>query len=84
MVASPLPLLVGGVLLYAGRKPLYAIHARLSGRLDARAIFERSLFALYALARAVTTQHVHPGVVAPGDGQVEQAVNIEVGKAPVS
>ncbi len=46
--------LFGGMLLYAGRKPLYAMHARLGGWLDARAIFERTLFGLYGFARAVT------------------------------
>jgi len=35
--------LAGGVLLYLGRRPLYALHDRLEGRLDARAIFERVL-----------------------------------------
>jgi multicomponent K+:H+ antiporter subunit A len=46
--------LFGGMLLYAGRKPLYTMHARLGGWLDARAIFERTLFGLYGFARAVT------------------------------
>jgi multicomponent K+:H+ antiporter subunit A len=35
--------LAGGVLLYFGRKPLFTLHDRLEGRLDARAIFERLL-----------------------------------------
>ena len=35
--------LVGGVLLYLARKPLYALHERFEGKLDARAIYERLL-----------------------------------------
>lgn len=35
--------LVGGALLYLGRKPLFALHARIEGKLDARAIYERLL-----------------------------------------
>lgn len=35
--------LVGGVLLYLAHKPLYALHDRFEGKLDARAIYERLL-----------------------------------------
>ncbi|MDP2170878.1 MAG: MnhB domain-containing protein, partial [Rhodocyclaceae bacterium] len=35
--------LAGGALLYLGRRPLYALHYRLEGRLDARVIFEHIL-----------------------------------------
>jgi len=35
--------LVGGTLLYLGRRPLFALHARIEGRLDARAVYERLL-----------------------------------------
>lgn len=45
--------LVGGVLLYLGRKPLFALHERLGGKLDARAIYERGLGAILGFARDV-------------------------------
>ena len=47
--------IVGGALLYLGRRPLYTLHERLEGRLDARAIFERALEGVLALARRITT-----------------------------
>jgi len=43
--------LVGGVFLYVGRRPLYALGERLSGRLDARAIYEHGLKAVIDFAR---------------------------------
>ena len=46
--------MLGGVLLYLGRKPLFALHDRFEGRLDARAIFERRLESALAFARRVT------------------------------
>ncbi|MBK6637364.1 MAG: monovalent cation/H+ antiporter subunit A [Rhodocyclaceae bacterium] len=47
--------LAGGVLLYFGRKPLFTLHDRVEGRLDARAIFERLLEdALLRTARRFT------------------------------
>ncbi len=46
--------LLGGVLLYVGRKPLFALHARHEGKLDARRVYNRLLDALFALAGGVT------------------------------
>ncbi len=46
--------LIGGVLVYAGRRPLFALAARWEGRVDARAVYQRLLEALYALAAGVT------------------------------
>jgi multicomponent K+:H+ antiporter subunit A len=46
--------LVGGVLVYVGRRPLFDLQERLEGRLDARAAHDRLLEGLYALARGVT------------------------------
>jgi multicomponent K+:H+ antiporter subunit A len=43
--------LIGGVLLYVGRKPLYRLHDRIEGRLDARAIYEHGLESLLGFAR---------------------------------
>ena len=45
--------LIGGVLLYLGRKPLFALQARMGGRLDARAIYEHGLEAVLGLAGKV-------------------------------
>ncbi|MDP1652736.1 MAG: monovalent cation/H+ antiporter subunit A [Rhodocyclaceae bacterium] len=45
--------LVGGALLYSGRKPLYALHDRYEDRFDARAIYERLLDGTLAFARRV-------------------------------
>jgi len=45
--------LVGGVLLYLGRKPVFALHERLSGKLDARAIYEHGLRSIINFARRV-------------------------------
>ncbi|MDP1525707.1 MAG: monovalent cation/H+ antiporter subunit A [Rhodocyclaceae bacterium] len=45
--------LIGGVLLYLGRKPLFVLHDRLSGRLDARAIYEHGLRTIIDFARRV-------------------------------
>jgi multicomponent K+:H+ antiporter subunit A len=44
--------LIGGALLYVRRAPLFALHRRLEGWLDARAIFEASLAAAIAFAAA--------------------------------
>ncbi len=46
--------LVGGVVLYVVRKPLFAVHERLEGWLDARRVYEAMLAALIALAGALT------------------------------
>jgi len=47
--------LVGGALLYAGRKPLFALQDRLAGRgIDARALFDFLLAALLLSARTLT------------------------------
>ncbi len=46
--------LAGGILLYAGRKPLFAWHARNEGRLDAKRIYEQLLGVLLATASRVT------------------------------
>jgi len=43
--------LVGGVLVYLGRRPLYALHDRLAGRLDARVIYEHLLEGALDFAR---------------------------------
>ena len=48
--------LCGGGLLYFWRKPLYALHDRLAGRLDARAIYERLLEGALAFARRVVAR----------------------------
>jgi multicomponent K+:H+ antiporter subunit A len=46
--------LAGGLLVYAKRRPLFALAARWEGRLDARAIYQSLLQGLYALAGVVT------------------------------
>ena len=46
--------LVGGGLLYAWRRPMFAIHHRLEGRLDARLIYQALLQHLLQLARGLT------------------------------
>ena len=46
--------LLGGALLYSGRRPLFALQQRLEGSLDARAAFERVLAGLRAAARRIT------------------------------
>jgi len=46
--------LVGGVLLYGARRPLYAWHARYEGRLEARLVYDALLRALLTFARGVT------------------------------
>jgi multicomponent K+:H+ antiporter subunit A len=46
--------LVGGVLVYAGRKPLFALSTVWGGRWSARDLYDAVLGALYALARWVT------------------------------
>ncbi len=48
--------LLGGGLLYAGRKPLFALHERLDGRIDGRRLYERGLAGLLALAAGLTRQ----------------------------
>jgi multicomponent K+:H+ antiporter subunit A len=47
--------LLGGIVLYAGRRPLFALHERLEGRLDARAIYERLLERLLNFAQRTIT-----------------------------
>jgi len=42
--------LIGGVLVYAGRRPLFAFHERHEHRLNARAVYEHALHALLRLA----------------------------------
>ncbi len=46
--------LLGGTALYVGRKPLFKLHARLEGRLDARIVYNLLLGALLAFARNLT------------------------------
>jgi multicomponent K+:H+ antiporter subunit A len=46
--------LAGGLLLYAARKPLFVLADRWQGRLDARALYQRLLQGLFALAGGVT------------------------------
>ena len=46
--------LVGGILVYAGRRPLFGLAAKLEGRLDARAVYDRLLGRVLAWAAAVT------------------------------
>jgi multicomponent K+:H+ antiporter subunit A len=46
--------LVGGLLLYLGRQPLFALHAKFEGRLDGRKIFEAVLAKILARAAHIT------------------------------
>jgi multicomponent K+:H+ antiporter subunit A len=46
--------LVGGLLVYAGRRPLFDLAARWEGRVDARAVYDGLLLGLYALAGGIT------------------------------
>jgi multicomponent K+:H+ antiporter subunit A len=46
--------LVGGVVLYLGRRPLYALNDRFGDHLNARAIFERGQEGALAFARRIT------------------------------
>ncbi|EXJ17067.1 monovalent cation/H+ antiporter subunit A [Imhoffiella purpurea] len=46
--------LIGGLVVYAERRPLFEIADQLKGRLDARAVFDHLLARLYTFARAVT------------------------------
>ncbi|WP_296808582.1 monovalent cation/H+ antiporter subunit A [Thiocapsa sp.] len=46
--------LIGGILIYAGRRPLFKLATRLEGLLDAKAVFDWLLKGLLALAGAVT------------------------------
>ncbi|MDP1704623.1 MAG: monovalent cation/H+ antiporter subunit A [Sulfurimicrobium sp.] len=48
--------LVGGVLLYTVRKPLFAFHDHMEKNLNARIIFERVMEMLYQLAHALTAR----------------------------
>jgi multicomponent K+:H+ antiporter subunit A len=48
--------LVGGALFYTARRPLFATAARLEGRLDAAAVYDRLIGWTLALARLVTRQ----------------------------
>ncbi|MGF1642384.1 MAG: monovalent cation/H+ antiporter subunit A [Thiotrichales bacterium] len=47
--------LVGGLLVYAARAALFALHRRIEGRLDARTLYNGLLTGLFALARGVTS-----------------------------
>ncbi len=46
--------LAGGLLVYAGRRPLFDLAAHWEGRVDARAVYDRLLQGLFALAGGVT------------------------------
>ncbi len=46
--------LIGGILIYAGRRPLFRLATKLEGILDAKAVFDWLLKGLLALAGAVT------------------------------
>jgi multicomponent K+:H+ antiporter subunit A len=46
--------LIGGILLYVGRKPLFALHVRFEDRLSARRVYDRLLDALLGLASGLT------------------------------
>jgi multicomponent K+:H+ antiporter subunit A len=46
--------LIGGVLLYLGRKPLFALHEHYGGRFMARDLYEAGLGSLFKLARGLT------------------------------
>jgi len=46
--------LIGGALLYSARKPVFALHQRWEGRLDARRVYQWLLLLLLRLARGVT------------------------------
>jgi multicomponent K+:H+ antiporter subunit A len=46
--------LIGGVLLYLGRQPLYALHRRWGGRVQARGLYDGLLGLAFALARRLT------------------------------
>ncbi|MGQ9686039.1 MAG: monovalent cation/H+ antiporter subunit A [Thiobacillaceae bacterium] len=46
--------LAGGLLVYAGRRPLFALAARWEGRVDARMVYMYLLQGLYALAGGIT------------------------------
>ncbi len=54
--------LIGGLLLYAGRKPLFALHERFGGRFLARDLYEAGLSALFALARRLTRGSDRPSL----------------------
>ncbi|MBK1644243.1 monovalent cation/H+ antiporter subunit A [Thiocapsa imhoffii] len=46
--------LIGGILVYAGRQPLFRFAERLEGRIDAKAMYEQVLQGVLELAGAVT------------------------------
>ncbi|MBM4182152.1 MAG: monovalent cation/H+ antiporter subunit A [Betaproteobacteria bacterium] len=46
--------MLGGVALYAGRKPLFGLHREFEGAVDARRVYDRLLHGLLALATAFT------------------------------
>jgi len=46
--------LAGGVLVYAWRRPLFALHERMAGLIDAHAIYHRLVESLFALAAGIT------------------------------
>ena len=46
--------MLGGVALYAGRKPLFDLHREFEGAIDARRVYDRLLHGLLALATAFT------------------------------
>ena len=65
--------LTGGALLYAGRKPLFAVQQRHEGLLDARRVYNRLLEALFAVAQGVTR--------ATETGSLQRLVALFVGSA---
>ena len=54
--AMSLVALAGGGLVYLGRRPLFRLHARIEGRLEARALYDWLVAALFALARWITAR----------------------------
>ena len=53
-VVMSLIAMLGGVLIYLVRKPLFAVHERGLGRLDARIVYHAFLHGLFALSRNIT------------------------------
>ncbi|MGF1545962.1 MAG: monovalent cation/H+ antiporter subunit A [Thiotrichales bacterium] len=46
--------LIGGVVVYSVRRPLFALHRRIDGRMDARKVYNSLLTGVFALAGGVT------------------------------